>query len=236
MLLLLSDHSKPLYEQATSRFNRIFQNEINATDFPHGVPISSIRAQYREHKQEDNASWAHVVRPHSWDQERKLRDELAVRIERAIRAENGEAQAQGIPSTNGTRTRKRKRSVVGRENGASLATNDNDDDAAALSLHSVADGTASHKRGLVVLIPSREAHKRKAYLVDDEPAEEQPTPRAPVKRVKTGLPSPRSTIQFIRNSGPTLQVSQEIYTEIQAGYSPPSEQEAHPPLSGLFYR
>lgn len=233
-LLLLCTNFYPSPDdigKVAAAFNHVFGSEINARDFPHGLPCKSLIAQFREHKQSDNASWLKVTRPESWETELKLREELTAKITRSLNARDGKGSRSGqdgsaLPQTPRANSRKRTRTIAEHHVAVSSDT--------STAFQARPSETASAQNAMV-LIPRIEAFTLREYtMIEDK--EEELAPSTPVKRIKTGLVSPPSTTRVIRNSGPALEVSWKIHAEIEKGYSPPSEQEAHPPLGGLFWR
>lgn len=233
-LLLLSDGLRLSSEQTTLIFNKVFEQEIDMTLFPEGLPRKSVRSQYTERKQLDNASWSQILRPNNWEEESRKRDQLSARIKPFLDSADGKAspltsaQAPDVHSSSGADARKRKRDVlVDHHEGVNTGEQN----------QLVVNRTKARRLEPIVLVRRSEANDRSAYLAVDEMEEEQPAPRTPTNQKKSELLSPPDTVQVVRRSGPALQVSPRIRAEMQKGYSPPSEEEAHPPLcGGIFYR
>lgn len=83
-LLVLLTQFQLSWDQTAVAFHNVFRTEINASDFPHGLLLKSLKSQYRESKQDDNVSWSCITRPESWEAESAWREELAQRIRRCL--------------------------------------------------------------------------------------------------------------------------------------------------------
>lgn len=230
MLLLFGSRFHLDTQEGTAIWNKVFEAEIDSRDFPTGVPGKSVRSQYNERNQADNVSWSQILRPQSWVDENHARDALAERIDRALNTRRSAGHTSVSPAETHAHPspkpspRKRKRTVF-----------EDIDVEEGQSSPMVSTRSTSRRRASIVLIDPSEAGDRAAHLVVDE-AELLSPPRTPVKQTKTALLSPPAAVHWVRRSGPALQVSVKIAAEIEKGYSPPSEAEAHPPLAGLFYR
>lgn len=242
-LLLLNARLNLEPVEITATFNKIFQAEIDPAGFPGGIPWRSLQAQYREHSRADNVGWMKITQPDSWDAELARRDELIERIQDCLPTNAAKRADRQTPERTTSASSEPRTPIVGckRTHGA-LASNGSDDE--------IWSPSKSRKTVAVVVLRS-ESHAARTEVLADMRARGElthfaPEPRTPLRSPKktvmpsgftrTGLLQPLGYHLFKRPHGPPIWLTPAELARARKGWISPSEQEAHPPLAGLFFR
>lgn len=238
-LLLLNSRFQLSSDEITKTFNQVFKAEIDTAGFPDGIPWRSLQAQYRERKQDDNVGWLKITRPESWETELACRNVLIERIQdclpsnaakRADRQTPERARSTSPEPRGVSARRKRSRDV--------LELDDSDEEPSSPS---------KSPRTVTVVVLRSEGQAAKADVVADKLARAdlislKSKPRTPTKSLKksgftrTGPLPPPGYHLFKRPRGPPIWLTPTELARARNGWISPSEQEAHPPLAGLFFR